>query len=309
MTYDVIIIGTGPAGLTGALYTCRRSLKTLVIGQTMGGQAILPACVENYPGFGKTDGLTLVKEWQTQTLSAGAEIKTGLVTEIKKDDDSFEVELEDGTEYKAKAVILAMGRTPRKLNVPGETEFTGKGVAYCATCDAPLFAGRDVAVVGGGNAAVDAAILLSGVAKKVYLIHRNDQFKAEAALLHKLATLTNIEKILHTEVEEIKGSSFVEQVKINQISDGTERIIDVQGVFIEIGGDANTGFVKGLVKLNDKQEIIIDEHNQTSVEGIFAAGDATTVPFKQMIVAAGEGAKAALSAYNYIQGLGETAAK
>jgi thioredoxin-disulfide reductase len=275
----------------------------------MGGQAILPACVENYPGFGKTDGLTLVKEWQTQTLSAGAEIKTGLVTEIKKDDDSFEVELEDGTEYKAKAVILAMGRTPRKLNVPGETEFTGKGVAYCATCDAPLFAGRDVAVVGGGNAAVDAAILLSGVAKKVYLIHRNDQFKAEAALLHKLATLTNIEKILHTEVEEIKGSSFVEQVKINQISDGTERIIDVQGVFIEIGGDANTGFVKGLVKLNDKQEIIIDEHNQTSVEGIFAAGDATTVPFKQMIVAAGEGAKAALSAYNYIQGLGETAAK
>lgn len=275
----------------------------------MGGQAILPACVENYPGFGKTDGVTLVKEWQAQTISAGAEIKTGLVKEIEKEDGVFEVELEEDTEYKAKAVILAMGRTPRKLNVPGEVEFTGKGVAYCATCDAPLFLGRDVAVVGGGNAAVDAAILLAGVAKQVYLIHRSDKFKAEAVLLHKLSTLDNLEQILYAEIKEITGTNFVEQVKINQTSDGTERIIDVQGVFIEIGGTANTNFVKDFVKLTEKQEIVIDEHNQTSVKGVFAAGDATTVPFKQMIVAAGEGAKAALSAYNYIQGLGETAAK
>ncbi len=309
MLYDVIIVGTGPAGLTAALYTSRRSLKTLVIGQTMGGQAILPACVENYPGFGKTDGLTLVKEWQAQTIAAGAEIKTGLVTEIEQDGDSFEVELEDGTEYKAKAVILTMGRTPRKLNVPGEAEFTGKGVAYCATCDAPLFAGRDVAVIGGGNAAVDAAILLASIAKQVYLIHRNDKFKAEAVLLHKLATLNNIEKILHTEIKEIIGSSFVEQIKINQILDKTEQILDVQGVFIEIGGDANTNFVKDFVELNEKQEIVVDEYGRTSVKGVFAAGDATAVPFKQMIVAAGEGAKAALSAYNYIQGLGETSDK
>ena len=306
MVYDVIIIGTGPAGLTAALYACRRSLQTLVIGQIMGGQAILPACVENYPGFGKTDGLTLVKEWQNQAVSAGAEIKTGLVTEIKQEDNSFEVKLADDTTYKAKTVILAMGRTPRKLNVPGEAEFTGKGVAYCATCDAPLFVDKDVVVVGGGNAAVDAAILLAEIAKKVYLIHHNDMFKAEAALLHKLATLNNVEQILHAEIKEISGSNFVEQVTINQILDETERVIDVQGVFIEIGGDANTGFVKGLVKLTDKQEIAIDEHNQTSDEGEFAAGDATTVPFKQMIVAAGEGAKAALSAYNYIQGLGES---
>ncbi len=302
VTYDVIIIGTGPAGLTAALYACRRSLKTLVIGQVMGGQAVLPACVENYPGFGKTDGLTLVKEWQNQARSAGAEIKAGLVKEIEREDGGFEVELADGTKYKAKAVILATGRTPRKLNVPGETDFVGKGVAYCATCDAPLFAGKDVAVIGGGNAAVDAVILLAGVAKKVYLIHHNDKFRAEAALLHKLSALNNLEQILHAEVKEIIGSSFVEQIKISQISDKTERVLDVQGIFIEIGGDANTDFVKDLVQLSDKKEIVINEHNQTSVSGIFAAGDATTVPFKQMIVAASEGAKAALSAYNYVQG-------
>jgi alkyl hydroperoxide reductase subunit F len=242
-------------------------------------------------------------------VAAGAEIKAGLVEEIEQEDDGFEIELENGAEYKAKAVILATGRTPRKLSVPGETEFTGKGVAYCATCDAPLFTDKDVAVIGGGNAAVDAAILLAGVAKKVYLIHHNDQFKAEAALLHKLETLTNVEKALHTEVKEIIGRNFVEQIKISQTSDKGELRLDVQGVFVEIGGAANTDFVKDFVKLNDKQEIVIDAHNQTSVKGVFAAGDATTVPFKQMIVAAGEGAKAALSAYNYIQGLGETADK
>jgi len=304
VTYDVIIIGTGPAGLTAALYTCRRSLKTLVIGQVMGGQAMLPACVENYPGFGKTDGVTLVKGWQDQTIAAGAEIKARLVKEIEKEKDGFEVELADGTKYKAKAIILATGLTPRKLNAPGEADFIGKGVAYCATCDAPLFAGKDVAVIGGGNAAVDAAILLAGVAKKVYLIHHNDKFRAEAALLHKLSALNNLEQILHAEVKEIIGSNFVEQIKISQILDKIERILNVQGVFIEIGGDANTDFVKDLVQLSDKKEIVINEHNQTSIPGIFAAGDATTVPFKQMIVAAGEGAKAALSAYNYIQGLG-----
>jgi len=302
MTYDVIIIGTGPAGLTAALYACRRSLKTLVVGQTMGGQAILPACVENYPGFGKTDGMTLVKEWQSQAVAAGAEIVVGLVDEIEKEDDGFEVELEDGTEYKAKTIILAVGRTPRKLNVPGEVEFTGKGVAYCATCDAPLFAGKDVAVVGGGNAAVDAAILLANIAKKVYLIYRGDQLKAEAALTHKLDTLTNVEVMFDSTVAEISGANFVESIKIANLPDNSQRNLVVQGAFIEIGGDANTDFVKDLVKLDDKQEIIIDERNQTSTKGVFAAGDATTVPFKQMIVAAGEGAKAALSAYNYIQG-------
>ncbi|HAR54828.1 TPA: thioredoxin-disulfide reductase [Patescibacteria group bacterium] len=301
MVYDLIIIGSGPAGLTAALYASRRFLKTLVIGQILGGQAILPSCVENYPGAGKTDGLTLAKAWQDQTISAGAEIKTGLVTDIKQAGDGFEVKLADGAEYQAKAVILTMGRNPRKLNVPGEVEFTGKGVAYCATCDAPLFAGKDVVVVGGGNAAIDAVILLANIAKKVYLVHRHDKFKAEAVLLHKLATLTNVEQVLYAQIKEIKGNNLVEQVKIEQIQDRTEKVLDVQGVFIEIGGDANTGLVKDFVNLNEKQEIIIDERNQTSVKGVFAAGDATTVLFKQIVVAAGEGAKAALSAYNYIQ--------
>lgn len=302
MTYDVVIIGTGPAGLTAALYACRRSLKTLVIGQTMGGQAILPACVENYPGFGKTDGATLVKEWQDQAIAAGAEIKIGLVTEVESEDDGFEVELEDDTEHKAKAIILALGRTPRKLNVPGETEFVGKGVAYCATCDAPLFSGKDVVVAGGGNAAVDAAILLAGVVNKVYLIYRGDQLKAEAVLIHKLNTLVNVEVMFNSTIAEISGANFMESVKVVDSSNNSQRDLAAQGVFVEIGGTANTDFVKDFVKLNENQEIIINEYNQTSVKGIFAAGDATTVPFKQMIVAAGEGAKAALSAYNYIQG-------
>ncbi|MFH0912123.1 MAG: FAD-dependent oxidoreductase [Patescibacteria group bacterium] len=300
MTYDVIIVGSGPAGLTAALYSSRRALKTLVLGKELGGQAILPACVDNFPGVAKTDGVTLVNNWKTQVVEAGAELRYETVVGIERTEKLFKVKMVSGQEETATAIILALGRTPRKLNVPGEAEFTSKGVAYCATCDAPLFSGKAVAVIGGGNAAVDAALLLAGIASKVYLIHRNRAFKAEAALLDKLK-ISPVEIKLDTIVEEIKGEKVVTGIKIKQAANNQSEELSVQGVFVEIGGDANTQAVIGLVKLNNQQEIVIDELNRTSIPGIFAAGDATTVPFKQMVIAAGEGAKSALSAYNYIQ--------
>jgi len=302
MIYDVIIIGAGPAGLTAALYTARRSLKTLVLSKTLGGQAILPACVENFPGFIKTDGITLVNTWKEQAITAGAKIRYELVNSIQSNNQEFKITTDANNIYSAKAVVLALGRTPKKLNVPGEDKFTGKGVAYCATCDAPLFMGKDVAVVGGGNAALDAALLLSGIANKVYLLNRSGACRAEAALLKKLK-ISTIELQLNTVIEAIKGENFVESIIIKNVNTNSSKEVPVQGIFIEIGGDVNSDLVKELVKLNDRQEIVIDKFNRTSVPGIFAAGDATEVPFKQMIVAAGEGTKAALSAYHYIQGI------
>lgn len=301
MIYDVIVIGIGPAGLTAALYAARRSLKVLVIGEILGGQSMLPACVENFPGVGKTDGPTLVRTWRDQAVTAGAELKAGVVvTRVEPQGTLWGVKASSGEEYQAKAMILALGRTPRKLDILGEQEFTGKGVAYCATCDAPLFAGKDVAVIGGGSVAVDAALLLSQFASKTYLIHRHDKFKAEDIALQKLAHAP-IEVLTYAEVREIAGSSLVEKIKIKNTKDNTYRDLPVQGVFIEIGGDTNSDLVKDLVKLNELSEIVINGYNQTSVSGIFAAGDVTTVPYKQMVIAAGEGAKAALSAYHYLQ--------
>lgn len=300
-TYDVIIIGAGPAGLTAGLYTSRRSLKTLILGKTLGGQAILPACVENFPGFIKTDGISIVNSWKEQTISAGAELKYEEVVSIEPTNQEFKIKTDSST-YIAKAVILALGRTPKKLNIPGEAEFTGRGVAYCATCDAPLFAGKDVAVVGGGNAALDAALLLSEIAHKVYLIHRSGSCRAEAALLKKLE-ISTVELRLHTTVEEVKGTNFVESITVRDVNASISQEIPVSGLFIEIGGEINSELVKDLVKLNNHKEIVIDKYSRTSVPGIFAAGDATEVPFKQMVVASGEGAKAALTAYHYVKGI------
>lgn len=301
--YDLIIVGAGPAGLTAALYATRRTLKTLVLTKDLGGQTTLALNIENYPGATNLSGLELMEKFKQQAESFGAEIKFDLVKDIKKINDLFEIVTENGQAYKSKSVVLAFGKVPRKLNIKGETEFLGKGVVYCATCDAPLFSGKDVVVIGGGSAAADAALLLSKIASKVYLVHRRDKFRAEDILVKRIQESSNIEFVLNSTIEEIKGNDFVEKIVIKNTETLEVSEINVQGVFVEIGFEVKTDFIKNIIKLNKFGEVIIDEFNQTSLPGIFAAGDITTVPYKQTVISAGEGSKAALSAYNYLNNI------
>lgn len=297
--YDIIIVGGGAAGLSAALYTSRRTLKTLVITKDLGGQAATTPKIENYPGIHHVEGTALMRDFMEQAQKYGAEFIFDEVIGLIKNED-FEVKTENGT-YQAKSVILAFGLTPRNLDVPGERKLGGKGVCYCATCDAPLYKGKEVAVIGGGSAALDAAILLSKIAAKVYLIHRRDAFRGEQVLLERLKTLKNLEIILNSKVKEIKGEKTVEKLVVVDVNDESEeREISLQGVFVEIGFIAKTGWLGDLVEFNDKKEIIANKDCETKTTGLFAAGDVTNVGYKQVVISAGEGAKAGLRAYQYL---------
>jgi alkyl hydroperoxide reductase subunit F len=300
--YDVIVIGAGAAGLSAALYTTRRALKTAVLNKEFGGQTATTLAIENYPGIDKVEGVELMMRFRAQAEKYGTEILNDQAISMVKQGNQFVVTGQNGKTYEAKTIILAFGKTPRRLAVPGEDEFANKGVVYCATCDAPLFAGKDVVVVGGGNSAVDAALLLSKIAKQVRLVHRRDAFKAEQILVDRLKQATNVTFILNSAIDSIYGEQFVTGVKIKDLP--TEQISDlsVQGVFVEIGYEVKADFLPDCIKLNGAGEVIIDAFNQTTCPGVFAAGDSTSVPYKQTVISAGEGAKAALSAYNYIQG-------
>ncbi|RLC37687.1 thioredoxin-disulfide reductase [candidate division Kazan bacterium] len=298
--YDVVIVGAGAAGLSAALYTSRRRLKTLILSKDMGGQTATTMDIENYPGVDFSTGPDLMKNFAAQAKKFGAELVLDEVIGISRDGQKFSVSTKSGKTYSAKAIILGLGKRPRELDVAGEEKFRNKGVVYCATCDAPLFKDKIVAVIGGGNAAFDSALLLSKIAAKVYLIHRRNEFRAENILVERAKQTDKIEFILNAIVDSIEGKDFVDSVVISTPSG--KKTLAVEGVFVEIGQIVPSSFIKGLVELNDAGEIIIDNVNQTSASGIFAAGDATIVPFKQMVVSAGEGAKAALAAYNYIQG-------
>ncbi|MFH0905612.1 MAG: FAD-dependent oxidoreductase [bacterium] len=298
--YDLVIIGAGAAGLTAALYAVRRKLSTLVVSKDLGGQTAATLDIENYPGVESSTGPDLMQKFASQAKKFGAEIQLDSIKDIQPTADGFNVQAESGKNYYARAVILAFGKSPRLLDVPGEAQFRNRGVVYCATCDAPLFKGKIVAVVGGGNAALDAMLLLEKIAGKVYLIHRRDSFRAEEVLIERAKQSDKIEFVLNAAIKEIKGDQFVTDVIVE--TPAGERKLGVEGVFVEIGQEVPSGFVKKLVEVNGAGEIVIDELNQTSRLGVFAAGDATTVAFKQTIISAGEGAKAALSVYNYLQG-------
>ncbi len=300
MVYDVVIIGGAAAGLTAAIYTTRRAMKTLVVTQDIGGQAASTPDVENYPGFEHIDGLELMQRFQKQAKKFGAEFVFAEVKEIKKKDNTFIVRNND-KEFEARAVILAFGLTHRHLGVPGEDRLGGKGVSYCATCDAPLFKNKEVAVVGGGNSALDAALLLSQLAKKVYLIHRRDKFRGEEFLANKVQAADNIEILYNSKTKEISGETVVEKIIVTDVADESKvREVPVQGVFVEIGFQVKADLIKNLVKLDDNKQIIISSDCETSEPGIFAAGDVTNISYKQIIISAGEGAKAALQAYKYL---------
>lgn len=298
--YDTIIIGAGPAGLSAAIYSCRKRLKTAIISPEIGGQGNLTSHIENYPGVMPTSGMKLMENFQKQAESFGAEFIFNKVSKVRDLKDHFEVETETKEKYLSQTVILTFGKTPRKLNVPGEEKFFGRGVSTCATCDGPLFKGKNVAVIGGGNSALEASIDLSAYAKKIYLIHRRDEFRADEVTVEKVQKNPKVEIILNTAPVEIKGDKFVKSLFLENINTTAKNEIFVDAVFLEIGYMVDPSLVKELVKINKNNEIEIDSVGRTSCPGIFAAGDATNTPYKQAIIASGDGARAALQAYNYL---------
>lgn len=300
---DVIIVGAGPAGLTAALYAARRGLQTLVVSQDIGGQASTTSIVENYPGFELIDGFELMTKFQTQAEKYGARVVVEEATAISEVADGFRVVTAQET-YEGTTLILAQGLTHKHLGVPGEDALIGKGVSYCATCDAPLYKGRRTAVVGGGNAAMDAALLLSHLTPHVDLITTHDEFRGERVLIDRVQNTANITIYFKTATKEILGAERVTGVVIE--TDGQSQTLDVAGVFVEVGFTVNPSLMKNIVSLDGRNQIIVNrENNGTDVPGLFAAGDVTTISQKQIVISAGEGAKAALAAHQYLQALGK----
>ena len=296
--YDIVIVGGGPAGLTAAVYATRRKLTTLVLAKALGGQAALASEVGNWPGAEKISGFDLMDSIYKQTKKLGTEFDFNEVISIKAEGDDFKI-VTNKDEYLAKAVILAFGLTPKDLGIPGEEQLKGRGVAYCATCDAPLYKNKKVAIVGGGNSALEAAEYLSKLASQVYLINDKDKFFGENLLLEKLKNIANIELICGGKVLEIVGQKKVTGIKLAVTGD-QQREIEIDGVFVEVGHVAKTDWLKDSVDLNKRGEIVINRLMETSQPGIFAAGDCTDNAFKQIVIATGDGAKAALQAYKFI---------
>ncbi|MEK6937088.1 MAG: thioredoxin-disulfide reductase [Nanoarchaeota archaeon] len=301
MAYDVIIIGGGAAGLTSAIYSCRKSLKTLLIkGPHPGGETSLTNNIENYPGYENGSGSELMDIFERQAKKFGTTFLEDTVIKVEKKSNNFLVKLESNKELESKTVILAFGRKRRKLNIPGEDKFLGKGLSTCIICDGPLFGEKIVAVIGAGNSAVEGALELSSIAKKIFLVHRREEFRADEITVNELKKKKNIELVLNTTPLEILGESFVTGLKVKDLKTGREKTILVKGVFTEIGYDTDTSIVKSLVDVNELGEIIVDLKCRTKTPGLFAAGDLTLIPYKQTVISAGQGSIAALEAHKYI---------
>ena len=298
--YDVIIIGGGPAGLSAAIYAARKVLKTLLVSKNIGGQVAWTYDVDNYLGFSQVDTADLISKFEEHVHKYGVEKLVG--TEVKAIQLSGKIKkviTSDGKTYLTKTIIIATGKRPRPLNVPGEKELIGMGVTYCSTCDAPLFADLDVAVAGGGNSALEAVIDLMKVARNVYMVSLTP-LTGDQILQDKVKNSPKVEIFTEYEFLRIVGESAVEAIEIESLKTGEARRLDVAGIIIEIGLLPNSQLVVDTLETNRIGEIVIDARCRTGVAGVFACGDVTDVPFKQVIVAAGEGAKAALSAYDYI---------
>ncbi len=298
-TFDVIIVGAGAAGMSAAVYASRRNLKTAVLTKDVGGQTNTTNRIENYPGVEAAAGPELMRKFEEQARGFGAEFFYDGVGKIEKlGEKDFRITGSDS--YRCKAVILAFGKTPRVMNVPGEKEFTNKGISYCVTCDGPLFKNKITAVVGNGSSALEGAEFLGGICSKVYVIHRTPEFSG-ADNVESLKKRGNIEFVSNAVVKGAKGGKFLESVVVE--TPGRTKEIGINGLFVELGFESKTDFVKDLVERDALNQIVINSICETKTPGIFAAGDVTNVPFKQIVISAGDGAKAALQCYNYIKNL------
>lgn len=300
--YDLIIIGAGPAGMTAGIYAARKKLKTLILTQDIGGQAAWSSDVENYLGFSMITGAHLVEKFEQHIEQFSDVLELRLVTKgvssLTHHGSYFSLKAAGKTEH-ARAIIVAGGKLPRPLGVEGEKEYLNRGVTYCAWCDGPLFTGKDVVVIGGGNSALDAVLNIERSVKSIVIINNASTLTGDEVMIEKVTDHPHIRVMNNTKVTEIKGDKFVHSIQIEQ--EGKSIIeLPTQGVFIEIGSVPATDYLKHTVKLNDMGEIIIDKNNMTSTPGVFAAGDITDVAEKQIIVAAGEGAKAAIMAAKYL---------
>lgn len=299
--WDIVIIGSGPAGLTAAQYAARADMKTVVLEQlSPGGQALLIDELENYPGFPeKTDGFTFSEAMTRQAQKFGAVIEYTGAASVKKENDRFLIETTSNQTLTAKAVILATGAAHRPLGVPGEEKLSGRGVSYCATCDGPFFKGKKIFVVGGGDTACTDAAYLAHLSDDVTIVHRKDRFRAQKAVADKVLNHPNIRVLFNTEVTEIKGSDKVESVMLFNNKDRTTTEEPADAVFIFVGTVPHTEPVPGLEK-DEAGYILTDSSMQTSLPGLFCAGDVRSTPFRQVVVACGEGAVAAHAAEEYI---------
>ena len=294
--YDLVIVGAGPAGITASVYAARKRMDFLVISQDVGGQAAWSGDIENYTGYQFISGPELAAKFEEHMRQYNISVQEPeVVSEIKKAGDLVSIKSNKG-EYQAKTVIVASGKRVRELGVPGEKEFKNRGLTYCATCDGPLFSGRDVAIIGGGNSALDAALQMIKIAKHIYLINVALELTGDAIMQDKVKTSPLVTILNNTKVKEIQGDKMVNRIVV---SGAEEKNIAVTGVFVEIGLIPNSNFALDITK-NELGEIVVDFSNRTNVHGIFAAGDVTNVPEKQIIIAAGEGSKALLGAFRYL---------
>ncbi|WP_018605486.1 alkyl hydroperoxide reductase subunit F [Uliginosibacterium gangwonense] len=298
--FDVLVVGGGPAGSSAAIYAARKGIKTGVVAERFGGQVLDTVGIENFISVKETEGPKLAIALEQHVKAYDVDIMNLQRAQALVPGDVIEVKLANGASLRSKTVILATGARWREMNVPGEREFRGKGVAYCPHCDGPLFKGKRVAVIGGGNSGVEAAIDLAGIVAHVTLLEFDSKLRADAVLQKKLNSLPNVTVITSAQSTEVTGTDKVGGLLYKDRNSGETHRIDLEGIFVQIGLVPNTDWLKGTIALSPRGEIEVDTRGQTSVPGVFAAGDATTVPFKQIIIAMGEGAKASLGAFDHL---------
>ncbi|MFH1441002.1 MAG: FAD-dependent oxidoreductase [Candidatus Omnitrophota bacterium] len=294
--YDLIIIGAGPAGITAAVYAARKKINFLVITKDIGGQAAWSGDIENYTGYQFITGPELAEKFEEHLRKFDIHLKENeAVQSLERQGNNLVVKTDKGI-YEARTVVVASGKRTKELGVRGEKEYKNKGLTYCATCDGPLFSGKDVAVIGGGNSALDAALQLMRIAKAIHLINITSSLNGDEVMREQINESKIVKVLNNTKVTQVLGDKMVNAIRIE--TEGRENVLPVQGVFVEIGLIPNSEFAKSIEK-DELGEIKVNCHNETNIEGVFAAGDVTDVPEKQIIIAAGEGAKACLSAFSY----------
>lgn len=303
--YDLLIVGGGPAGLNAALYARRKGLNVGIISKNLGGQVVDTSSVENYLGYTLLSGFELVEKFKEHVRTLDVPIGEYMTVEklVHQDNDPVKkILLSDGSTYQTRSIIIASGSRPRKLGIRGEDQYVGKGVAYCAICDGPFFMDEEIIVAGGGNSAIEAAIDLSKIGSKVTVVHRS-QLRADQILIDQIGKIENVEIKLNTEIKEVLGDKLVSGIRVLDKSNDEEYTIPASGIFVEIGYLPNTSAFEDLLSLNERGEILVDKYGETNIKGIFAAGDVTDTPYKQIIMSAADGAKCALSANDYLNRL------